>query len=93
MVRKTMPIVQHRTHHHVHVVHLQAARQVLAEPGPAEHGLDQHGAVEQAAKGQRHDGQQLHADIPEGVAPDHLPRAEALGASGDDVFLAQAARA
>ncbi len=54
---------QHRAHHHVHVVHLQPAGEVLTEPGPGKHSLDQHRAVKQSAEGQRHDGQQLHADI------------------------------
>ena len=45
--------------HRVHVVHLQPAREILAEARPAEHGLDQHGPFEQAAEGERDDGEEL----------------------------------
>ena len=45
----------------------KAAGQILAEARPAEHRLDQHGPVEQAAEGQRDDGEQLDADVLEGM--------------------------
>ena len=47
---------------------------VLAKARPGEDGLDQHRAFEQRAIGKRHDGDELHADVREGVPPDR-PRA------------------
>ncbi len=57
----------------------RAEAQILPEAGPGKDGLDENRAVKQAAIGECHDGQKLHPDIAEGVAPDDGALAEALG--------------
>ena len=56
-----------------HVPGQQAGGEVAAEAGPGEDGFGQNGAFEQEGVGEGDDGEQLDADVAEGMAPDHAP--------------------
>ena len=73
--------------HRVEIGVEQRVLHVEAKPGPGEHRLGQHRALQQAAEGQRDDGDQLHPDIAERVNPHHAERRQSLGQRRQHVFL------
>ena len=62
----------------VHVTVEQGAGDVLPNTRPGEHGLGQYRALEKRCVGQPDDGDELHEDVAEGMAPNDVTLGESL---------------
>ena len=80
---------QHAALHERHVAGQDALDHQGAHAGPGEHGLGEDGAAQQIARLHAHHGDDGDERVLQRVPPDHHALAQALGARGADIVLAE----